>query len=162
RHRARAGAQRPPAAAPPTRRAGHAGAASRRCAGHPRGRVMTVAALDLNRAALRRDERRERVRLTLLAVPAVIVILLVIVAPLVWMLSISLKGPDGTLSFHNYRLLIEEGTNIAIIGTTLKIAFLVTLFATAIGYPIAYLMVQLSPGWTRAIVIVIMMPYMTS
>jgi len=118
--------------------------------------------LDLNRAELRRDERREQARLTLLAVPALAVILVVVVAPLFWMLWISFRGPGGAFSFGNYRLLLEEGTNIAIIGTTLKIAFLVTLFATIIGYPLAYLMTQLSPGWTRAIVIAIMMPYMTS
>jgi ABC-type spermidine/putrescine transport system permease subunit I len=123
---------------------------------------VTTAALDLNRAELRRDERRQRRRLTLLAVPALAVIVVVVVAPLLWMLWISLKGPGGTVTLANYRLLIEEGTNLAIIGTTLKIALLVTLVATAVGYPLAYLMVQLSPGWARAIVIAIMMPYMTS
>jgi ABC-type spermidine/putrescine transport system permease subunit I len=124
--------------------------------------MSAVASEEINRALLMRDERREQTRILLLAAPALTIIFVVVVLPLFWMLRISLTGAGGGPSLENYRTLLADGTNIGVIAATLKVAGLVTLVAALIGYPIAYLMVQLTPGWTRALMIAIMMPYMTS
>lgn len=132
-------------------------------AAHPEGSVPVGAAeLEANRRALERDARAEtrmRLRLTLPALAAIVVLM---VGPILWLLSLSLVGSDGRLGFESYRLFFSAPVYVDMFLNTFVIAFIVTVICVLLGYPVAYLLAILPPAWSGVLMLAVLVPFWTS
>jgi len=113
-----------------------------------------------NAAGLRADEVRERYTLLGLSVPALFLVGLIVFIPVGWLFWLSVID-GGELSLAHYRR-IADATHFRIFYATFEISILVTVLALLLGYPLAYLMSQLSPRWAGICMIFVLIPFWTS
>ncbi|WP_163831335.1 ABC transporter permease subunit [Spartinivicinus ruber] len=66
------------------------------------------------------------------------------------------------LNLGNYLFLLEDDLYLAAYISSLKIAFLSTIFCLLLGYPMAYAMVQASDKWKTILLLSILLPSWTS
>ncbi|MCT4492552.1 ABC transporter permease subunit [Bosea minatitlanensis] len=92
--------------------------------------------------------------------PALILLLLVYVGPVLWFLASSFVGNDGSIGLHNYVRLFGSATYVTTIGTTLKLAGATTLLCVLAGYPVAYLMATTRAG--SSLILLVVLPFWTS
>jgi putative spermidine/putrescine transport system permease protein len=105
-------------------------------------------------------ERREQRRYFLLLLPALLVLVLLFVYPLIGILDRSLYKTGYTLEF--YRQIFRVPLYLTVIGLTFRTAGAVTLICLLLGYPLAYLLVSASPRVARLLFIVVILPFFTS
>lgn len=120
------------------------------------------AELDRNRRALHRDRSSEtwmRVRLTL---PALLVILVLMVGPILWLLSLSAVDAEGELTLANYTMFFSEPVYVQMFFNTFLIAFMVTVICVLLGYPVAYLLAILPAAWSGVLMLAVLVPFWTS
>ena len=106
-------------------------------------------------------ERREAWSFALLAVPGLVVIGLLLIVPVGWLFVLSFIGKDGGVSLENYARLAQPVYVITFV-TTFQIAGIVTLGSILLGYPVAYLLSQLSPRAAAICMIFVILPFWTS
>ena len=94
--------------------------------------------------------------------PMIFVSLLVFVIPVFSFLFISFGDSFDTLSFVNYKKIIETPIYKQIIFNTFNIAFLVTVTSIIFSYPIVYLLVNASERLRKFILILVLLPFWTS
>ncbi|MDJ1637374.1 ABC transporter permease (plasmid) [Agrobacterium tumefaciens] len=116
---------------------------------------------ELNRRALRTDQRKEARKLVGLTLPATLVLLVALLVPLGVMTYLSFVGEDGGFSFENYTRLFESGIYGRIFATTFIVAFLTTAIVVIIGYPHAYLLSQLPASVAGIVMLGVLMPLWT-
>jgi len=104
--------------------------------------------------------RRARMGASLASLPAVMLLLGVVVAPLALVVVLSLGWPDWTLA--HFRRIGVDPVLLPILMRTLWIAFVVTVLCAVLGYPVAYLMVRVSPGMRAIIMLMVILPMWTS
>lgn len=107
------------------------------------------------------EERRERRMILLLLAPALIVVGLLLITPLVWMGWQSFRGPDGFTLAH-YGRFFNDTVYLSSFVQTFRIAFLVTIAAVLIGYPIAYVAAKSQGIWPPIILGLVLLPFWTS
>ena len=113
-----------------------------------------------NEAAYRRSERSETTKLAALAVPGLLLIGAIALAPIAWLFWLSFRsGSDLTLE-HYERLL--HPTYTLTLQTTFELSFLVTAICIALGYPLAYLISQLRPRLAAFLLLLVLFPVWTS
>jgi len=105
-------------------------------------------------------ERRERRRYLYLLLPAVLVLLVLFVVPLLGILNRSVFKAGYTLQF--YRQALGTPIYLTVIGLTFRTAAVVTLICLALGYPLAYVLVNVRPRAARLLMIVVVLPFFTS
>jgi putrescine transport system permease protein len=75
-------------------------------------------------------------------------------------------GEDGavqlTLHLSNYLFLFQDSLYIAAYLSSLKIAFISTIFALLIGYPIAYFIARASDRWRNILLMLVILPFWSS
>lgn len=114
-------------------------------------------ATDFARAGQRREAR-----LATAAVPAVLVVVLVLGVPCVWLLGLSFVGADGALSLHNYTALFADAAYARSLWLTLWMAAVTTAICLVAGYALAYAMTLIPrPAATLALALVAL-PFWTS
>lgn len=121
-----------------------------------------MAAVDMNAAGLRRDERLERLRLFGLASPALLIVLVILVIPVGWLFFVSFIGADGTFSLENYERMIKSRSYARIFYTTFQISLLTTVVCILISYPLAYFLSQLPSRIANLCLITVLLPFWTS
>ena len=94
--------------------------------------------------------------------PMIFVSLLVFIIPVFSFLLISFGDSFDTLSFVNYKKIIETPIYKQIIFNTFSIAFLVTVTSIIFSYPIVYLLVNASERLRKFILILVLLPFWTS
>ncbi|MDX8533085.1 ABC transporter permease [Mesorhizobium sp. VK25A] len=124
--------------------------------------LLTQAQLENNRLALEKDKRLESRALMRLTLPALLIVGLLMVAPIAWLLSMSLFGQNGELSFENYSLFFDEPVYRDMFLNTFEVAFLVTLVTVLLGYPVSYLLVILPARWSGLLMLAVLVPFWTS
>ncbi|MGD9880901.1 MAG: ABC transporter permease [Reyranella sp.] len=113
-----------------------------------------------NEAAYRRRERSETTALAGLAVPGLLLIGVIALAPIAWLFWLSFRsGSDFTLE-HYERLL--HPTYTLTLQTTFELSFLVTAICIALGYPLAYLIAQVRPRLAAVLLLLVLFPVWTS
>lgn len=110
---------------------------------------MTVAAQPAG--ASRRARVRERRLAWSFAGPAVLVLALLFVVPLALLLAASVM-PGGALSFSEYARLLGSAHYLGVVWNSLRLAFLTTAIALAIGYPAAFALAR-ARGVVRSILL---------
>ena len=69
---------------------------------------------------------------------------------------------DPELTFKHYIRLYQKPIYLKVIFLTLKLSLICTLFSLVLGYPIAYLLNQVSPNIRNILMIFIVLPFWTS
>ena len=116
---------------------------------------------NLNALALERDSVREQTMLLGLAGPALLLVLVLVIAPGLWLVGLSFVGEHG-LSLEHYARLISEPSYRRIFQTTFEIAFIVTGLSIVLGYPLAYFISQLRPRAAAFCLLFVILPLWTS
>lgn len=125
---------------------------------------MTAAALDmppLNGGLLGGDERRQRLAMFGLSVPAILLVALVLLVPFSWLAWLSLFDASGTLSAENYARLLRPAYVNSFLST-LQVSAAVTGICVLLGYPVAYLLSQLPQRVAQILLVFIILPFWTS
>jgi putative spermidine/putrescine transport system permease protein/spermidine/putrescine transport system permease protein len=120
------------------------------------------AALQRNAAALAAGRRRENAALMRLTLPALAIVLVLMVAPIAWLFSLSVIGADGGPSTENYTRIWTDGAYVQIFITTFRVAVMVTALCVLLGYPVAYTMTILPDRWAQALILAVLVPFWTS
>jgi ABC-type spermidine/putrescine transport system permease subunit I len=113
-----------------------------------------------NRERFRQQERRERWRLALLAVPGLALIGGVALAPIAWLSWLSIRNEDGFTLAHYRRLLHPSYTMT--LQTTFELSLLATAVCVLLGYPLAYLAAQVRRRLQALLLLCVLFPVWTS
>ena len=105
-------------------------------------------------------QRREQHLMLALALPALLVILLLVVLPVGWLAWQSVYHNGFTL--ENYRRIWSEDIYWRSFALTFEISLLVTLLALLLGYPIAYAASVAPRRWSIIILALVVLPFWTS
>jgi putative spermidine/putrescine transport system permease protein len=105
----------------------------------------------LGAGAVRRAQRPNDIKLTL---PALVLLLLFFVVPVVILLTRSVTDPS--LGFGNYVALLGSVTYLKIFLNTFLVAGLVTVISLIIGFPVAWAL-AIMPGWIASVVFAILL-----
>lgn len=116
--------------------------------------------LPQNETVLKRQAFMENLRLFSLSLPAVLLVGFIVVVPMAWLFWMSFVGADG-FSLVNYERLLDPSYGLTLL-TTFELAFTVTGICALLGYPLAYLAAQATPGWTRIVLLCVLFPFWTS
>jgi putrescine transport system permease protein len=83
--------------------------------------------------------------------------------PLVeWLNAAGQFAPKLRVNFANYLLLASDDLYIRSFLNSLRIAFIATLIALAVGYPLAYAMARAPESWRAILVMLVILPFWTS
>lgn len=118
--------------------------------------------LENNRRALESEKRAEQRLSMRLSSPALAIVLVLMVFPIGWLLSLSFVETSGALGFENYMLFFAEPAYVQMFVNTFIIAFVVTALCLALGYPVAYLLSILPPRWSGVLMLAVLVPFWTS
>jgi len=103
---------------------------------------------------------REQRLMLLLASPAILVIVVLLVMPLSWLFWQSIYA-DG-FTFEHYRRILTEDIYRTTFFLTFRISVVVTLLALALGYPVAYAAAALPRRWSMMVLAMVILPFWTS
>ncbi|QEX16518.1 ABC transporter permease [Hypericibacter terrae] len=123
--------------------------------------MTTSVGVAVGAAALASDARGERRRLLLLSSPAMLVVALVIFIPVGWLFWLSFFDQTGATT-ANYVRLIDNSAYYKIFQTTFLLSAIVTLVTILLGYPLAYLLSQLSRRAALIGLALVLLPFWTS
>ena len=123
---------------------------------------MSAANPDLNAAGLRRDHTRERLVLLGLAAPALILVTIVMLLPIGWLFALSFFADNGTLTLEHYRRMIEQPSYYRTFLMTFEVSALTTIICIVVGYPLAYVLSQMSQRAANLCMILVLLPFWTS
>ncbi|MCD6396090.1 MAG: ABC transporter permease [Spirochaetaceae bacterium] len=98
----------------------------------------------------------------LLLLPGLIFLLFFFLAPLLFVLVESFKGPDGGITLIRYKEVLTDAQFRLVFVRTLKMALIVTPIAVLVGYPSAYLMTKLPAAKKSILMSLVILPLMTS
>ena len=76
----------------------------------------------INAVGLRQDERRERLALFGLSVPAILLVIVIVAIPVGWLFWLSLFNDEGVLSTYNYTRMLESKSYFRIFRTTFNVS----------------------------------------
>ncbi|RLV57413.1 ABC transporter permease [Aeromicrobium phragmitis] len=96
----------------------------------------------------------------LLALPLLVFLLVVFIAPLAFLIASSVTDP--TLGLDNYRKIFTESVYLRVLVNTFTVALTVTAVTLALAYPYAYLMTIATPRWRALLTLIILVPFWTS
>lgn len=107
-----------------------------------------------------RYRRREQGLMLLLASPAVLVIVALVVIPVGWLMGQSLY--DNGFTLENYRRIFSEEIYWRSFALTFRIALMVTAMTLILGYPVAYAAAHAKRPWDVLILSFVILPFWTS
>jgi len=107
-----------------------------------------------------RYRRREQGLMLLLAAPAVIVILALVVIPVGWLMTQSVY--DNGFTLEHYRRIFSEDIYWRSFTLTFRIALIVTVMTLILGYPVAYAAAHVKRPWDVLILSFVILPFWTS
>ena len=107
-----------------------------------------------------RRHLREQTIYVFMALPAVILLLVIFVYPLLFIFRLSTFDPSFTLG--HWERFFSSKSNLTILANTFRISIITTVTCLVLGYPVAYLLSQASSKALRLLLILVLMPYFTS
>ncbi len=122
----------------------------------------STAADQPNAEGLKKDAAWERLRLFGLSSPALLLVLVIMVLPVLWLFYLSFLSDDGTFSLEHYQRMIASKSYSRIFWTTFKVSFFTTILCALIGYPLAYFLAQLPRRAAALCMITVLLPFWTS
>ena len=113
-----------------------------------------------NAAELRAQERAEQWMLGSLALPGLLLIAIVALAPIAWLFWLSFRDAEGLTLAHYERLL--HPSYLITLQTTFELSFLVTIICILLGYPLAYVIAQARARVAALLLLLVLFPIWTS
>jgi putative spermidine/putrescine transport system permease protein/spermidine/putrescine transport system permease protein len=113
-----------------------------------------------NATALKTQERNEQWMLGSLALPGLLLIAIVALAPIVWLFWLSFRDAEGLTLVHYARLL--HPSYLITLQSTFELSFLVTFVCVLLGYPLAYIIAQASARIAAVLLLLVLFPIWTS
>ncbi|WP_244491549.1 ABC transporter permease [Bosea sp. Root381] len=107
-----------------------------------------------------RYQRREQGLMLLLASPAVVVILALVVIPVGWLMTQSVY--DNGFTLEHYRRIFSEDIYWRSFALTFRMALTVTVMSLLLGYPVAYAAAHVKRPWDVLILAFVILPFWTS
>ncbi|MCK1606649.1 ABC transporter permease subunit [Bradyrhizobium sp. 166] len=95
-----------------------------------------------------------------LTFPALAILLAVFGLPAVLLFLSSLNAPDFSLT--NYEAFFSRGANVRVLLQTVEVSVIATLMCVIVGYPTAYIFAAASKGLRMALLVLVVIPYLTS
>jgi len=92
--------------------------------------------------------------------PALLLVVLFFVAPVLMLLLRSVTEPEWGL--HNYAELLGGATYLKVFFNTFVVAGIVTVAALLLGYPVAWLLAIMPPRWARVVLAIIILSMWTN
>lgn len=108
------------------------------------------------RARTSGERARSTAKPLLLLAPALLLFLLVFLYPIARSFYLSFFAPTFTLKY--YLEILEDITNLRILGITIKISALTTLLCLLVGYPLAYFISSQRPLVRNALLVLTVFP----
>lgn len=103
----------------------------------------------------------DRTENLILALPGLLLLALAFFLPIGQMLALSVSGPEGPTLAHFWRFL-SDPYYLGVLWRTVRLSLLITLICAAIGFPLAYIMTKVSPRMRLWLVVMVILPLMTS
>lgn len=103
----------------------------------------------------------DRTENLLLVLPGLLLLALAFFLPIFQMLALSVSGPQGPTLDHFSRFL-GDPFYLGILWRTVRLSFVITLICAAIGFPLAYIMARVGPTLRLWLVVMVILPLMTS
>tara|TARA_R110002124_G_scaffold104330_3_gene254075 strand:+ start:1829 stop:2650 length:822 start_codon:yes stop_codon:yes gene_type:complete len=103
----------------------------------------------------------DRAENTLLILPGLLLLALAFFVPIAQMLVLSISGEDGPTLVHFTRFL-SDPYYLNVLWRTVRLAAIITLICALIGFPLAYIMAHVGARARLWLVILIILPLMTS
>src|SRR5213596_2416642 len=125
-----------------------------------RVRPMKADGMTLATAPTMAADRRETRRYLLLLLPALLALGFFFVYPLFGILLRSVYKNGYTL--ESYRQIVRTSVYLTVIALTFRTAAVVTLIALLLGYPLAYVLATVRPRLARVLVVIVVLPFLTS
>lgn len=104
---------------------------------------------------------RDRTENIALAFPGLFLLAAAFFLPIGQMLVLSVSGPDGPTLAHFARFL-GDPYYLGVLWRTVRLSLLITLLCAAIGFPMAYIMARVGPRARLWLVVMVILPLMTS
>ncbi|MGV0816741.1 ABC transporter permease [Martelella sp. AMO21009] len=105
--------------------------------------------------------KSDRAENALLVSPGLLLLALAFFLPIARMLMLSVMGPEGFTLAH-FAEFIREPYYLNVLWRTIRLSFIITLIAALVGFPLAYIMARAGPRLRLWLIIVILLPLMTS
>jgi ABC-type spermidine/putrescine transport system permease subunit I len=106
-------------------------------------------------------DRRESLRHLLMLLPALVVLAVLFVYPLLGIVNRSVyKG--GSYTLDPYRQVFGVPVYLQVLVATFKVSAVVTVVCVALGYPLAYLLATRRPRTAQLLMIIVVLPFFTS
>ena len=115
---------------------------------------------EINARRFRAQERAEKMWLAGLAVPGMLLIAVLVLAPIAWLFWLSFRDKTG-FTFDHYARLWHPSYGLTL-QTTFELSFLVTLICILLGYPVAYIIAQAKPRMAALLMVLLLFPVWTS
>ena len=115
-----------------------------------------------NCAELAAANRREQGIFFGLSAPALLMVLIVAVVPVLWLSSLSFVNAAGALSLENYERIFTSSLYRNTFVVTLQISVAVTLACVLLGYPLCYWLAHQPPRRAGILMVFVLVPFWTS
>lgn len=97
-----------------------------------------------------------------LLVPALSALAVFFAYPLIAIVVRSFDGGDAGMTLAHYNAFFSRTIYLRILWQTIEVSALTTFFCLLIGYPLAYVMANSSPTMRNVMLLLVMLPFMTS
>ena len=94
------------------------------------------------------------------AMPALVFLFVVFVAPLAILFLRSVTDPEPGVG--NYAALVTDSTYLTVLFNTIVVSIVVTVTALLLSYPVAWFLVICPPGWMRLVFAIILLSMWTN
>jgi putative spermidine/putrescine transport system permease protein len=100
----------------------------------------------------------------LLGLPLALFFAVFVAMPLLLLAWVSLHDDNAVTQFgvSQYVRFLGDPFNLSVLGNTLWLGLRVTLLTMLVGYPLAYLYTMASPRWQRLLLLLVLLPLLTS
>ncbi len=115
-----------------------------------------------NQRELRLSALWERLSLAGLVLPALLLILVTMLAPVGWLFYLSILSDAGSYSLEHYRRMWEQPSYGRTFWTTFEVSLLTTGICMLLGYPLAYFLSELPKRVANLCMIAVLLPLWTS
>ncbi|NIX75023.1 ABC transporter permease [Microvirga terricola] len=105
---------------------------------------------------------RDRVEDLALAGPGILLLALAFVLPIAEMLGLSILGTHRELTLEHFIRFLSDPYYLGIVWRTIYLSLLITAICAAIGFPLAYVMARIRPALRLWLIVLIILPLMTS
>ncbi|BCH28468.1 ABC transporter permease [Mesorhizobium sp. L-8-10] len=103
----------------------------------------------------------DRTENLLLVSPGLLLLALAFFLPIFQMLALSVSAPEGPTLEHFTRFL-GDSFYLGVLWRTVKLSLIITAICAVIGFPLAYIMARVGPRVRLWLVIMVILPLMTS